>query len=127
MKKNLFPAIIVLATIAFSTNARAEAAKAEPAKPAAKAVAAPENYVLTIKDHKFSPQELELPADKKVKVVVKNLDASPAEFESEELNREKIVGANSEITVNLGPLKAGTYGFFDDFNRTTTTGTIKVK
>lgn len=84
------------------------------------------DYVLTLKDHQFVPKALVLPANQKIKLVVKNQQSTPAEFESAELNREKVVEANSEITVILGPLDPGTYGYFDDFHRDTT-GTITVK
>ena len=85
-----------------------------------------DDYVITLKDNAFSPKELTIPAGQKVKVTVKNMSATPAEFESSDLNREKVVGANNEITVYLGPLDAGSYGYFNDFNRDTT-GTIKVQ
>jgi hypothetical protein len=85
------------------------------------------DYVLTLKDHQFSPKELTIPTNQKVKLVVKNLDDSAAEFESSDLDREKIVAAHGEIPVFIGPLDAGTYGFFDDFHRDTTTGTIIAK
>ena len=86
-----------------------------------------EDAVLILKDHQFSPKELTLPADQKVTFTVKNQDPTAAEFESHDLSREKVVRANSEITVTVGPLKPGTYGFFDDFHHDTTTGTIIVK
>ena len=79
-----------------------------------------EDYVLTLKNHKFSPQELSIPAGQKVKLLVKNLDATPAEFESSDLNREKVVAAGGEITVYVGPLDAGRYGYFNDFDRSAT-------
>ena len=85
-----------------------------------------DDYVLTLKDHQFTPQVLELPANQKIKLIVKNQQTTPAEFESAELNREKVVEANGEITVNLGPLDTGTYKYFDDFHHETT-GTITVK
>ena len=85
-----------------------------------------EDYVLTLKDHRYSPQELVLPADQKIKLIVKNLDDTAAEFESSDLNREKVVTAQGEITVFLTPLSPGSYTFFDDFHRATT-GTIIVK
>src|ERR1700756_2882670 len=75
-----------------------------------------DDYVITLKDHQFSPPELVLPASQKIKLVVKNEQTTPAEFESAELNREKVVQANSEITVILGPLDPGSYGYFDDFH-----------
>ena len=86
-----------------------------------------EEYVLALKDHQFSPKELTVPAGEKVKIVVKNLDATPAEFESSDLNREKLVAANGEITVYVGPVDGGTYAYFDDFHRDTTTGRIIAK
>lgn len=91
------------------------------------AAAHAEDYVLSIKDHQFAPRELAIPADQKIKITIKNLDSTPAEFESSDLNREKVVSANSEITVFVGPLSAGSYGFFDDFHRDTTTGTLIAK
>ena len=86
-----------------------------------------QDYVLTLKDHTFSPQELALPANEKVTIIVKNNDASPAEFESDKLGREKVIAANSEGKVLVGPLKAGSYEFVDDFHRDTAKGTITVQ
>jgi plastocyanin len=91
------------------------------------AAAYAEDYVITIKGNQFSPKELVIPAGQKIKVTVKNLDATPAEFESFDLNREKVVSANSEIIVFVGPLDPGSYAYFDDFHRDTTKGTITVK
>jgi hypothetical protein len=85
-----------------------------------------DDYVLTLKDHQFSPPDLELPADKRVKLIVKNTGPGEAEFESSDLNREKIVSPGGEITVFIGPLNPGNYSYFDDFHRETT-GTIIVK
>jgi hypothetical protein len=86
-----------------------------------------EDYAITLKNNQFSPKELIVPSGRKIKLIVKNLDATPAEFESSDLNREKIVGANGEISVFIGPLDAGSYGYFDDFHRSTTTGIITAK
>jgi plastocyanin len=80
------------------------------------AAAHAEDYVITIKNSQFSPAELFVPVGKKVKITVKNQDAIPAEFESSDLNREKVVTANSEIFIFIGPLEAGSYGFFNDFH-----------
>lgn len=83
-----------------------------------------EDYVLTLKDNQFAPTVLTVPAGQKIRISVKNLDATPAEFESSDLNREKLVGAKSEIILFIGPLDAGSYSYFDDFHRATTTGLI---
>lgn len=86
-----------------------------------------EDYVLTIKNNQFSPAELTVPANKKVKLVIKNQDATPAEFESYDLNREKVVPANSEISIFIGPMDPKSYNYFDDFHRETTKGVIVAK
>ena len=83
--------------------------------------------MLILKNHAFVPQDLTVPAGQKIKLTVKNEDAAAAEFESFELNREKVVPANGQIDVYIGPLDAGTYKYFDDFHRDTTTGTIVAK
>lgn len=75
-----------------------------------------ETYTLTIKDQLFLPAEIAIPAGKKITLTVKNLDPTPSEFESTELNREKVVGAGGTVTVFIGPLRAGRYEFFDDFH-----------
>lgn len=84
-------------------------------------------YTLTIKNHVFTPDTLEVPADQKIKLIVVNEDPTPEEFESDELNREKVVNGNSKITLMIGPLKAGTYPFIGEFNEKTAKGQIIVK
>lgn len=73
-------------------------------------------FELSLKDHQFTPAELTVPADRRLKLTIKNLDTMPAEFESHAFKAEKIVPAGGEVSVYIGPLKAGTYGFFDDFH-----------
>jgi hypothetical protein len=82
-------------------------------------IAAPataDDPVLAIKDHQFVPQDLEIPAGIKVKLIVRNDGDTAAEFESTELHREKVVAAGQQISVFIGPLDAGRYEFFDDFH-----------
>ena len=88
------------------------------------AFAADNEITLVIKDHKFSPAEVRIPAGKKVKLIIDNQDATPEEFESHELNREKIIPAKSKGTVYIGPLKAGKYPFFGEFNQATARGVV---
>ena len=85
-----------------------------------------EDYVITLKDHQFMPPNLEIPARQKTILIVKNQQSFPAEFESSDLNREKLIAANSQIKVFLGPLNPGTYKYYDDFHRETS-ATITAK
>lgn len=88
---------------------------------------ADDNPRLTIRDHKFQPERLEVPAGVKFRLTVKNDDTTAEEFESFELNREKVVPAGKEIPVFLGPLERGQYPFFGDFHRDTARGVLVVK
>jgi len=82
---------------------------------------------LIIREHKFEPAELTVPAGKKIKLLVENQDTTPEEFESNELNREKIVVGKGTITVFLGPLDVGRYPFFGDFHQETAQGVLVVR
>ena len=85
------------------------------------------DFTLTIKDHQFSPTQLEIPANKKVKLIVRNADPTPEEFESTELHREKVIPGGTEGIVYIGPLTPGTYEFFGDFNPKTARGHLIAK
>jgi plastocyanin len=79
---------------------------------------------LTIKGNRFEPAELTVPAGKKVKLTIENQDDTAEEFESYELNREKVVPPNGKVTIYVGPLKPGRYSFFGDFHKDTAKGVL---
>ena len=83
-----------------------------------------QDFTITIKNHRFTPSELKVPANKRIQLTVVNDDPTPEEFESHELNREKIVTGNARITVFIGPLKPGRYPYFGDFNQATAQGVL---
>lgn len=74
------------------------------------------SYSLEIHSHAFAPATVEVPAGVRVKLLVKNQRRLPSEFESFDLNREKVVPPGATISVWIGPLNPGKYKFFDDFN-----------
>lgn len=88
------------------------------------AIAADADVTITIKDHKFTPAEVRVPAGKKIKLIIDNQDATAEEFESHELKREKIIAPRSKATVYIGPLKPGSYPFFGEFNQATARGVV---
>ena len=90
------------------------------------AAAMPE-YTVVIKEHRFDPVQTVIPADTKVKLVIDNQDTAIEEFESFELNREKVVLGKHKTVVFVGPLKPGSYKYFGDFHKDTAQGTIVVK
>jgi hypothetical protein len=94
---------------------------------AAAALADDGSVTLTIKGNRFEPAEITIPRDTKVRLVVRNEDATAEEFESYELNREKIVPPNGEIVLFIGPLDAGVYPFFGEFHQDTAQGRVIVQ
>ena len=88
---------------------------------------AADDFKIIIKDHQFDPKELVVPTQKKIKILVENQDPSAEEFESYDLNREKVIAGNGKATIFIGPLKPGTYKYFGEFNPKTAQGTIVVE
>ena len=86
--------------------------------------AADTDYLLVIKDHRFEPSELKVPAGQRVKLVVHNQDSTAEEFESHSLNREKIIPAGTKAAIFIGPLKPGRYTFFGEYNEATAKGVV---
>jgi hypothetical protein len=90
----------------------------------ATALSADPEFTLIIREHRFEPAELRVPAGKKIKIVIDNQDSTPEEFESHELNREKVIPPKSKVPVFVGPLKPGRYPFVGEFNAKTAKGAV---
>ena len=71
---------------------------------------------IAIRDGQFVPNEVQIPAGKKVELIIKNEQKKAAEFESHSLRREKVIAAGTTASVFVGPLQAGRHEFFDDFH-----------
>ncbi len=85
------------------------------------------SFELTAKDGRFTPEKIEIPAGQKVRLVVRNEGPGPEEFESSDLNREKLVMSGKSADIIIGPLKAGVYGFYGEFHPQTAKGQIVAK
>jgi hypothetical protein len=95
--------------------------------PGAVSASAAEELVLIIRDHRFEPAVIEIPAGKKVKLLVKNLDPTAEEFDSAALNREKVIAGGGEGAIWIGPLDAGTYDFIGEYHADTAKGQVIAK
>jgi hypothetical protein len=89
--------------------------------------AATPEFEIEIRNHLFQPDVLTIPAGIKVKLIIYNRDPTPEEFESYELNREKVIPGGRKAIVFIGPLAPGRYPFFGEFNPQTALGTILVE
>lgn len=81
-------------------------------------------FTISIREHLFYPAELQVPANQKIKLFIVNEDATPEEFESYELNREKVILGGSKAVIFVGPLQPGVYPFFGEFNMSTAQGKL---
>jgi hypothetical protein len=74
---------------------------------------------IAIRDHQFVPNEVQIRANAKVELIIRNEQTTAAEFESNSLHREKVIAPGKAASVFVGPLKPGRYEFFDDFHPAT--------
>ena len=103
--------LLIISLFLFSTNA----------------LAAMKTYETQITDHKFFPDEINVPAGEKFKLIVTNNDKTAEEFESHDLQKEKMVRGGKKITLIIKALEKGEYKFFGEFHEKTAKGKIIVK
>lgn len=73
-------------------------------------------YQLVLKDHRFHPRRITIPADTRVEVSIDNRQAGPAVITSFMFSRQKLVTAHHRAVLYLPPMGAGTYHLFDDLH-----------
>jgi len=84
-------------------------------------------YKLEMKDGVVNPARLQVPVNTKFRLEVRNSGKTPAEFESTQLRKEKVLAPGVTSSVVILPLAAGEYKFFDDFHMATGQGVIVAK
>ena len=77
------------------------------------AAAQAQSITVTIKDHKFTPSEIKIPANKRVEITVVNDDATPEEFES----YRRLALGKGFLMVSASPLTRSSYHAGEDFAR----------
>lgn len=73
-------------------------------------------FRIEFKDGVVMPRRLEVPAKRRFVLELHNLGKSPAEFESRELRKEKVLAPGATSTLAIRTLDPGEYDFFDDFH-----------
>lgn len=81
-------------------------------------------FEVVVRDGVFVPKKIEVPAGRRVKLVLINEGPGPLEFENDEMRIEKVLSAGARSFVVLPKLKPGEYDFVDEFNPIT--GELKV-
>jgi hypothetical protein len=83
-----------------------------------------QEFNLVIRNHKFEPEEIRVPAGKRISIYVTNDDPTPEEFDSPALKVEKVIPGKSKALVRIGPLSAGRYEFIGEFHADTAKGVV---
>lgn len=84
----------------------------------------PLTIALTIKDHRFEPAEIHVPAGKPTILVITNEDGTAEEFDSTALKTEKVIAGGTRGSVRLRPLGPGRYPFMGEFHADTAQGVV---
>jgi plastocyanin len=79
---------------------------------------------VTIKDHKFSPAEIHVPAGKATTLKITNQDPTAEEFDSTALKVEKVIAGGTWGLVHLSPLGPGKYPFVGEYHADTAQGVV---
>jgi len=85
------------------------------------------DFALTLKDHRFEPAEIEVPANSAFTLKVTNQDQTAEEFESNGLDVEKVIAGGQSAAIKLGPLDPGRYEFYGEYHEDTAKGAIVAK
>jgi hypothetical protein len=81
---------------------------------------------IDLRNNIFEPSIITISENTKIKLIIVNHDDSPEEFDSFDLNREKVIFANSSAILFIGPLPKGTYHFFGEYHPETAIGKVFV-
>ncbi len=84
-------------------------------------------YKLLMKDGRLHPATLEVPANTRFRLEVRNDGPGATEFESIELRKELVLAPGVTRNLVFYPLKPGSYKIFDEFHLETGQGRIVAK
>jgi len=84
-------------------------------------------FTIVMKQGRLHPDTLEVPANKRFKLILRNEGVSPVEFESRSLRKEKVLAPGATSFLVIAPQKPGEYDMFDEFHEDTAKGRIIVK
>lgn len=79
---------------------------------------------VTLKDHRFTPAEIHVPANQPVLLSLANDDDSAEEFDSTALKVEKVVPGHDKGSVRIRPLAPGRYPFMGEYHAETAQGVV---
>jgi len=85
------------------------------------------SFQLTIRAGRFYPDTVEVPANTKFRLLIRNEGPGPEEFESNELRKEKVLAPGASSFLIFQPLRPGSYPFYGEFHPDTAQGRLVAK
>jgi cupredoxin-like protein len=74
-------------------------------------------FAIEFKDGTVTPTRIEVPAKTRFRLELKNSGKTAAEFESNEMKKEKVLAPGTTSSLIIRTLDPGEYKFFDDFHQ----------
>lgn len=105
----------VLAGLLLASSAAIAVAKTTPH---------PQVIVINLRDHRFVPDMITVPAGQRIKIDITNRDATADDFDSDDLHVDKELGPHVRASFFIGPLKPGSYAFKGELHAATAQGKI---
>jgi hypothetical protein len=84
-------------------------------------------FKVLMKDGRIFPNTVEVPANTRFRLEIRNEGPGAAEFESLELKKELVLAPGVTRNMVFFPMKPGSYKFFDDFHPETGQARIVAK
>lgn len=85
------------------------------------------SFNLVIRAGRFVPETIEVPANTRFRLLIRNEGPGAEEFESKELGKEKVLAPGASSFLVFRGLKPGTYKFFGEFHPATAQGRFVAK
>jgi Cupredoxin-like domain len=82
------------------------------------------SVTVTLRDHRFEPAELHVPAGKRLSLKIVNTDPLSEEFDSAAMKVEKVIAGKSQGVVHISPLNPGRYDFIGEYHDSTAKGRV---
>jgi len=81
-------------------------------------------FKLVLKDHRFTPATLTVPAGQRFRIALSNQDGTADEFDSDDLHAERDIAPHGRAVIEIAPLKPGTYHFMGELHAATAQGDV---
>ncbi len=79
---------------------------------------------IVLKDHRYTPDVITVPAGQKIRIDITNRDATADDFDSDELHVDRELKPHEHAAFAIGPLKPGHYAFKGELYAATAHGEV---